>query len=61
MTAVDRHRLEAARLRQEAEKRKVPVVLGIDLWKHMAEMHEKMADRLDEMTDTVSDLKVIDD
>ena len=62
MTSADRHRLDAQRLRKEAAKCDYlgSSVFGVDIWLHLAAMHDDIADRLDELADTQVDLKAVE-
>lgn len=60
MTTADQHREEARRLRREAAKREV-LFFGVEIWPRLADLHENIAARLDEVTATQSDMPAIVD
>lgn len=56
MTAADRHRADAARLRREVATSDEGAVFGAEIWLRLADLHESIAERLDAVTDTQSDM-----
>jgi hypothetical protein len=61
VTAADRHRADADRLRRAVVTPDAESFFGFEIWQRLATLHEEIAARLDEVTATQSDMPAFED